>query len=165
MYGVNAPVGKCVCVHFVGSCFSSIVFSASRKTANRPRSNFGEMSYEQKRTRTRARILHQVYGIGDLASQLASGTGWRLEVSEKKILRRIFGPCKDRRTGEWRKRHNWRSPEAFSTPQHHKRNVSQKTAWRKQGSITRTVIENDPAGKRPFGRPRLRWEDFVVKHA
>ncbi|KAF0770219.1 Uncharacterized protein FWK35_00003610 [Aphis craccivora] len=36
-------------------------------------------------------------------------------------------------------------------------------AWRKQGSLVRQVIENEPIGKRPLGRPRLRWEDCVKK--
>ncbi|KAF0753170.1 ribosome biogenesis protein TSR3 isoform X1 [Aphis craccivora] len=36
-------------------------------------------------------------------------------------------------------------------------------AWRKQGSLVRQVIENKPIGKRPLGRPRLRWEDCVKK--
>jgi len=35
-------------------------------------------------------------------------------------------------------------------------------AWKKQRSIIRTVIKN-PAEKRPLGRPRLRWEDCVIK--
>ena len=34
-------------------------------------------------------------------------------------------------------------------------------AWRKEGSMLRTVIERVPQGKRPLGRPRLRWEDRV----
>lgn len=33
--------------------------------------------------------------------------------------------------------------------------------WRKEGSLLRTVLENAPLGKRPLGRPRLRWEDRV----
>ena len=36
-------------------------------------------------------------------------------------------------------------------------------AWRKQGSLVRQVIEEEPLGKRPLGRPRLRWEDCVKK--
>lgn len=36
-------------------------------------------------------------------------------------------------------------------------------AWRKQGSLVRLVIEEEPIGKRPLGRPRLRWEDCVKK--
>jgi len=34
-------------------------------------------------------------------------------------------------------------------------------AWRKEESMLRTVIESVPQGKRPLGRPRLRWEDRV----
>jgi hypothetical protein len=53
----------------------------------------------------------------------------------------------------------------------HKINLTQRTemgrkeihAWRKQGSIIRTVIENNPAGKRPLGISRLRWEDCINK--
>lgn len=36
-------------------------------------------------------------------------------------------------------------------------------AWRKQGSLVRLVIEEEPIGKRPLGRRRLRWEDCVKK--
>jgi len=36
-------------------------------------------------------------------------------------------------------------------------------ARRKQGSLVRQVIEEEPIGKRPLGRPRLRWEDCVKK--
>jgi len=36
-------------------------------------------------------------------------------------------------------------------------------AWCKQGYLVRQVIEEDPIGKRPLGRPRLRWEDCVKK--
>lgn len=34
---------------------------------------------------------------------------------------------------------------------------------RKQGSIIRTVIENNPVGKPPLGRLHLRWEDCLIK--
>jgi len=27
--------------------------------------------------------------------------------------------------------------------------------------LVKRVIEEDPVGKRPFGRPKLRWEDGV----
>jgi len=36
-------------------------------------------------------------------------------------------------------------------------------AWCKQGSLVRQVIEEESIGKRPLGRPRLRWEDCVKK--
>jgi len=34
-------------------------------------------------------------------------------------------------------------------------------AWRKEGSMLKTVIERVPQEKRSLGRPRLRWEDRV----
>jgi len=36
-------------------------------------------------------------------------------------------------------------------------------AWCKQGTLVKRVIEEDPMGKRPLGRPKLRWEDGVKK--
>jgi len=36
-------------------------------------------------------------------------------------------------------------------------------AWRKQGTLVRRVIEEEPIGKKPLGRPKLRWEDGVKR--
>lgn len=33
--------------------------------------------------------------------------------------------------------------------------------WRKNDSMTKTVIKENPMGKTPLGKPHLRWEDFV----
>jgi len=92
----------------------------------------------------------------------------RLEVFERKILRRIFGPCKDDLTGEWRKRYNQELQTLFQRPYITKEISVRRLrwaghVWRKQGSIIRTIIENNLEGKRPLGRPRLRWEDCVIK--
>lgn len=34
-------------------------------------------------------------------------------------------------------------------------------SWRKTGSLIKIVQENAPQGKRPLGKPRLRWEDRI----
>jgi len=34
-------------------------------------------------------------------------------------------------------------------------------SWSKTGSLMKIVQENAPKGKRPLGRPRLRWEDRI----
>lgn len=34
-------------------------------------------------------------------------------------------------------------------------------AWRKEGLFIKTVIKENPFGKRSLGTPRLRWEDHV----
>ncbi|VVC35167.1 Hypothetical protein CINCED_3A018104 [Cinara cedri] len=33
--------------------------------------------------------------------------------------------------------------------------------WRKHDAMTKTVLQENPRGKRPLGRPRMRWEDCV----
>jgi len=40
----------------------------------------------------------------------------RLRVSENRALRRIFGPKRDKVTGEWRKLHNEELKDLYSSP-------------------------------------------------
>ncbi|KAL4084268.1 hypothetical protein QTP88_028093 [Uroleucon formosanum] len=113
-------------------------------------------------------LIRPVVLYGSETWPLRKAEQMRLEVFERKILRRVFGPCKDDQTGEWRKRHNQELQNLFQRPDITKEISVRRLrwaghAWRKQGSIIRTVIENNPAGKRPLGRPRLRWEDCVIK--
>jgi len=37
-------------------------------------------------------------------------------------------------------------------------------AVQSQNSIERMIIDENPVGKRPLGRPRLRWEDMIRKN-
>jgi hypothetical protein len=41
---------------------------------------------------------------------------YRLKVFENRVLRRIFGPKKDKVTGEWRKLHNKELHDLYSSP-------------------------------------------------
>ncbi|KAF0769981.1 ribosome biogenesis protein TSR3 isoform X1 [Aphis craccivora] len=72
-------------------------------------------------------------------------------------------------TNEWRKLHNDELKRQFQRPDIVKEITKRRLswggvhAWRKQGSLVRQVIENEPIGKRPLGRPRLRREDCVKK--
>lgn len=34
-------------------------------------------------------------------------------------------------------------------------------AMRSQNSLVRAVLDQNPIGKRPLGRPKMRWEDIV----
>ncbi|KAF0769011.1 Uncharacterized protein FWK35_00000416 [Aphis craccivora] len=73
----------------------------------------------------------------------------KLRVFERKILRsRIYGPCRDLQTGEWRKRHNkelhhlYNRPDIIGTWAGH--------VWRKPDALTKTVLQENPRGKRPL---------------
>ncbi|VVC30294.1 eIF3G, RNA recognition motif,RNA recognition motif domain,Eukaryotic translation initiation factor 3 [Cinara cedri] len=90
----------------------------------------------------------------------------RIAVFERKVLRRIYGAYFDVLTNEWRKLHNEELQSLFQRPDilkeiKKRRLVWAGHAWRKHDSLIRRVIEKNPVGRRPLGRPRLRWEDCV----
>lgn len=88
----------------------------------------------------------------------------------KYFLRKIYCPSVDTNTSGWHKHHNRELEELFQGP-----NIANEIkerrlnwaghAWRRVGSIVRTTIEESPVGKRPLGRPCLRWEDCVKRDA
>jgi hypothetical protein len=61
----------------------------------------------------------------------------RLRVLENRVLRRIFGRKKEEVVGGWR-------------------NVARMREMRNEFKI----LVGKPEGKRPFGRPRRRWEGY-----
>ena len=90
----------------------------------------------------------------------------RLKVFENKVLRKIFGPKKDESTGEFRRLHN---AELRSM---HPVNIievisSRRLKWAckvvglSNERIPKKLINAEPTGKRPRGRPKRRWEDSI----
>jgi len=55
-----------------------------------------------------------LYGCGTWSPTLREEH--RLRVFENRVLRRIFGPKRDRVTGEWRKQHNEELNDLYSSP-------------------------------------------------
>jgi len=92
----------------------------------------------------------------------------RLMVSERKVLRKIYGPVKDEITGEWRRRKNiemeilYGSADIFEVIRSRRLQCAGH-AWRSQNPLLHAVIEQNPVGKRILGRPRMRWENVVKK--
>jgi len=90
----------------------------------------------------------------------------RLRVFENKVLRRVFGPRRDKVTGEWRKLHNKELSDLYSLP-NIVRVVKSRMRWAGhvvrmgQGRGVYRVLVWKPEGKRPLGRPRRRWEDNI----
>jgi hypothetical protein len=91
----------------------------------------------------------------------------RLRGFENRVLRRVFGPKRDEVTGAWRKLHNEELNDLYSLPNIVRVVKSRRTRW--AGHMTcmgeergvHIVLVGKPEGKRPLGRPRLRWEDNI----
>ena len=83
---------------------------------------------------------------------------------ENRILGRIFGPKRDEIPGEWRKACNEELNDLYSSPNILRVIKSRRMRW--AGHVTRMgegrgvyrLLVGKPEGKRPMGRPRLRWE-------
>ena len=91
----------------------------------------------------------------------------RLRVFENRVLKRIFGPKRDEITEEWRKLHNEDLNVLYFLPSVVRVIKSRRMRWaghvacmgEKRGVYR--VLVGEPEGKRPFGRPRRRWEDNI----
>jgi hypothetical protein len=83
------------------------------------------------------------------------------------MLRRIFGPKRDRVTGGWRKLHNEELHNLYSSPSIIRIIKSRRMRW--AGHVARTgekrnvyrLLVGKPEGKRLRGRPRRRWMDNI----
>lgn len=91
----------------------------------------------------------------------------RLITFENKILRRIFGPIKE--GDNWRIRKNKELRELYSEGDIVGISRSRRLRWmghvnrRSEREMVKTVLRGQPEGRRPLGRPRMRWFDEVRK--
>ena len=87
-----------------------------------------------------------------------------VRVFEKRVLRKILRPKRDKVTGEWRQ-HNEEFHDLYSLPNIVQVIKSRKMRWAGAwGTIgdrkgVYTVLVGRCDGRRPLGRPRHRWED------
>jgi len=82
------------------------------------------------------------------------------------VLRRIFGAKKDDVIGEWRKLHNEElndlyCSQYFSVYKSEKNEMGWTCSTYGESRGVYRVLMGKPEGKRPLGRPRLRWEDNI----
>jgi hypothetical protein len=85
------------------------------------------------------------------------------------MLRRISGPKRDEITGGWRKLHNEELGDLYSSPGIIGMIKSRRMRW--EGHVARVGERRDtyrllvgkPEGKRPLGRPRRRWVDYIKR--
>jgi len=91
----------------------------------------------------------------------------KLRAFENMVLRRIFGPRRDEVTGEWRRLHNEELNDLYCSPNIVRVIKSRRMRWaghvacmgEERGAYR--VLVGKPEGKRPLGRPRLRWVDNI----
>jgi len=90
---------------------------------------------------------------------------YRLSIFEGKILRRIYGPVIDK--GEWRIRINRELYQLYDGKDIVKFCKLSRLRWaghimrQDDDDLARRDLLSEPGGKRPRGRPKLRWEDRV----
>ena len=92
----------------------------------------------------------------------------KLLVLERKILRTIYGPCREETTGEWRRRHNDELQTIYGDENIVRYIKANRIRW--AGHVLRSSDERllnatfweRPDGKRSVGRPRNRWKDAVA---
>ena len=91
----------------------------------------------------------------------------RLRVFENRVLRRLFGPKRDKVTRAWRKLLKEQLNNLYSSPNTVRVIKSRRMLW--AGHVARLgesrgvyrVFMGKPEGNRPLGRPRRRWEDNI----
>jgi hypothetical protein len=93
----------------------------------------------------------------------------RLSIFERKILRRIYGPVIG---GErWRIRTNQELYQLYGENDTVKLCKPSRLRWaghvirQDDDDLSRRILLSEPGGKRPRGRPRLRWEDGMKDDA
>jgi hypothetical protein len=83
------------------------------------------------------------------------------------VLRRICGPKRDEVMGEWRKLHNEELRDLYTSASIIRKMKSRRIRW--AGHVARIGAKTNayrllvgmPEVKRPLGRPRRRWVDYI----
>ena len=91
----------------------------------------------------------------------------RLRVFKNRVLRWISGPKRDEVTGHWRRLHNKELYALYYSPNIIRVIVSRKMRWARnvarmrEGRNAYRVLVGKPERRRPFGIPRLSYEDNI----
>jgi hypothetical protein len=88
-------------------------------------------------------------------------------VFENRVLRILSRPKWDEVTGELRKLHNEELHNLYSSPHIIRQIKSRRMRWvghvvrmREERKVYRVLV-GKPEGKRPLGRPKRRWEEWI----
>jgi hypothetical protein len=90
----------------------------------------------------------------------------RLEVFEKRVLRKIIGPKRNEAAGGWRKLHNEELHNLYSSSSII-RMIKSRVIWAGHEACmgakknAYTILMGKPEGRRSLGRPRRRFDDNI----
>ena len=88
---------------------------------------------------------------------------YRLRVFEKRVLSKIFGSERNEVIEQWRKLHNEKLNDLYSSPNIILVIKSRRMSWAghvarmEEGRGVHKVLVGKPEGKRPLGRPRRKY--------
>jgi hypothetical protein len=90
-----------------------------------------------------------------------------VRVFENKVLSRVFGTKRDEVTGEWKNLHSGELHNLYSSPDIIRQIKSRRMRW--AAHVARMeddrklykIFMGKSKGKRPYGRPKGRWEDMI----
>ncbi|KAL4142816.1 hypothetical protein QTP88_005213 [Uroleucon formosanum] len=124
-----------------------------------------------KRTKTRlyTSIIRPILTYGCEVWTTTIVTQRRLGTFENKIWRRICGPIRDPRTGQWRRKFNQELKKELNIVTVNGFIKSQRIKWighvmrRNTDALIKVALNWKSEGRRPRGRPRKRWMDVVEK--
>ena len=111
-------------------------------------------------------LIRPVLSYGCEVWKLKANQLQQIEVFERKILRKIFGPVQVD-IGEYRSRYNHELNDLINGHNIRRFVKAQRIKWlghiirMPETSTVRRVLEAKPGGKRRRGRPRRRWLDAV----
>jgi hypothetical protein len=82
------------------------------------------------------------------------------------LLRNILGPKRGDVTGEWKSLPNEQFHDLYSSPNvicviKSRMQYARHLAYMMEQRNAHRLLVGKPKGKRPFGRPRHRWEDNI----
>ncbi|KAL4089314.1 hypothetical protein QTP88_024368 [Uroleucon formosanum] len=114
-----------------------------------------------------AKAERAFFALSKFFKSKALVTKRRLRTFENKIWRKICGPVRDAGTNDWRRKFNKELQEELGLAPVTSYIKGQRLQWfghimrRSEEETIRAVIEWQPEGKRPRGRPRKRWLDII----
>lgn len=112
-------------------------------------------------------VIRPILTYGSETWTMTKAMEAKLRCFERKILRKIFGPYHDPNTNQYRMRTNCEVKQIYNDNDIVQEIKSQRLRWAghvhrlPNDRLTKLIWEEAPTGKRPLGRPRMRWRDNI----